>query len=378
MKRRTRRGFGSIRRLPSGRYQASFVTPTGLRALAPMTFGAKVDAEGYLSRIRREIDLGTWAGSASPLDAKIQFGDFAIRHISLQNTHLGKPLKPSTRELYGKLLTGPLLTFLDKPLNAITKTSVDDWWIQVTATGKRSSSAKAYKLLSAVLKRACDDELIHSNPCAVRGAQTAVTGRVVYCPKPNQVAALARAISPAYSVMVLLMAYGGLRFGEVTELRVGDLSKNSSSKGDYYTISITRAVTYVGKKFIVGTPKSAASVREVPLTSALTVRISEFLSERASGKNTLLFPAPTRDDNHLRNDVFAKKFSQAKRIAEITDLGFTPHSLRHFGGTYFATAGGNLVELKEWLGDSSTVAAQRYLHSTGRGAAIAQAMPIEM
>ena len=50
-----RRRFGRVRKLPSGKYQASFVGPNGRRQNAPDTFLTKTDAStaaaiGYLTR----------------------------------------------------------------------------------------------------------------------------------------------------------------------------------------------------------------------------------------------------------------------------------------------------------------------------------------
>jgi hypothetical protein len=41
-----RRGFGAIRKLPSDRHQASYIGQDGVRRVAPVTYEAKVDAEG--------------------------------------------------------------------------------------------------------------------------------------------------------------------------------------------------------------------------------------------------------------------------------------------------------------------------------------------
>ena len=41
-----KRGFGSIRKLPSGRYQARYTGPDGGEHKAPKTFAEKIDAEG--------------------------------------------------------------------------------------------------------------------------------------------------------------------------------------------------------------------------------------------------------------------------------------------------------------------------------------------
>lgn len=55
-----RRGFGHIRKLPSGRYQASYIGPDQRRHNAPLTFAAKVDCEGWLSSERRLIERDEW------------------------------------------------------------------------------------------------------------------------------------------------------------------------------------------------------------------------------------------------------------------------------------------------------------------------------
>lgn len=45
---RQRRSFGWLRRLPSGRWQASYTGPDTMRHYAPSTFTAKLDAEACL------------------------------------------------------------------------------------------------------------------------------------------------------------------------------------------------------------------------------------------------------------------------------------------------------------------------------------------
>ena len=57
---RARRGWGHIRRLPSGRYQASYEGPDLTRHTAPDTFSAKQDAEEWLTRERRVMLDGGW------------------------------------------------------------------------------------------------------------------------------------------------------------------------------------------------------------------------------------------------------------------------------------------------------------------------------
>ena len=61
---RGKRSFGYIRLLPSKRYQASYIGPDSLRHVAPETFTAKMDAEGWLSSERRLIEWDQWISPA--------------------------------------------------------------------------------------------------------------------------------------------------------------------------------------------------------------------------------------------------------------------------------------------------------------------------
>ena len=54
--RPNRRGWGWIRKLPSKRYQASYVGPDLERHNAPITFTLKTDAERWLADERRLIE----------------------------------------------------------------------------------------------------------------------------------------------------------------------------------------------------------------------------------------------------------------------------------------------------------------------------------
>lgn len=50
--RRTRRSWGKIQRMRSGRWQASYTRPDLARHTAPVTFTARMDAEAWLAAER--------------------------------------------------------------------------------------------------------------------------------------------------------------------------------------------------------------------------------------------------------------------------------------------------------------------------------------
>jgi integrase len=376
MAKKNRRSFGSIRKLPSGRYQATYVGPSGNRQIAPMTFATKTDADGFLSTVRYKLDRGMALDEAlKPARSKTPIlGDYVSRHIDLQTTSRGLSLKPSTKALYRKLLRVNLSELVELQLAEITKPRVDEWYAQACSLGKISTASKAYKLLYSAMQRAVGDELIVKNPCSVRGAQSASTGKKSICPSPKQVELIVNQLPERYKVLVLLSAYAGLRFGEVTALRVRNLVFSGSGTDKRFTVQVREAVTMVEKGFVLGTPKSKAGVRDISIPSFLNGFVEKLLADRAkNGVDAFLFVSPS--GGFIRNDVLAKALSRAKSRCGLGHLAITPHSFRHFGATQFVASGASFAELKERLGDSSSAAAILYLHPTGQEAKIVEEMP---
>jgi excisionase family DNA binding protein len=56
----SRRRFGKVRKLPSGRFQASFIAPSGKRQTALRTFRTKTDADRWLTTVEADLSRGAW------------------------------------------------------------------------------------------------------------------------------------------------------------------------------------------------------------------------------------------------------------------------------------------------------------------------------
>jgi integrase len=377
----SRRSFGHTRKLPSKKVQASYVASNGRRINAPHTFLTKADANAWLSKEEVKISRGendeTNQESLGALPCK--FEEFIERHITIQTNADGSLLRESTKSLYRRLLRVNLRHFHGRSIQSLTAAEISEWWAAAIENGKKTSASKAYKLLSASMRRAVGEKRITSNPCMVKGAQSATSGRKVGVPSLEEVGLIAQHINPRYSKMVILKAFGGFRFGEITELRRKDASFIYLEGKRAYSFSVERAVTLVshasGKsRHKVDAPKSAAGIRPVVVSSMLTPMIEEILSGAAADPESLLFPAATGSNAHLRHDVFMNSWRPALKRAGIPAGKFAPHGLRHFAGSHLHLAGANIPELKEWLGDSSTAAVMRYVHSTGRTASLADRM----
>ncbi len=91
-----RRRFGSIRRLPSGRYQARYSGPDGVDRPADDTFDTKTEAEDWLTLKEAEILEGEWIDRTP---AKSSFPDYVATWIEER-----PGLRPKTVQIYRGLL----------------------------------------------------------------------------------------------------------------------------------------------------------------------------------------------------------------------------------------------------------------------------------
>jgi len=231
-----------------------------------------------------------------------------------------------------------------------------------------TTRAHAYSLLKTIFEsaRTGRDRLIELNPCLIDGAGT--TDRVIK-PKPatvDQLEILGANMPERLRLMVLLAAWGALRFGELVELRRGDIDLDDG------VVSVQRAAVRVGGEFRVGDPKSAAGKRSVALPPHLLPAVRKHLEEYVPNKpNAMLFPSA--GGTHLQPSTLYRHFYKARMAAGRDDLRW--HDLRHTGAVLAAQAGGTLAELMQRLGHSTTAAALRYQHAAqGRDKQIAAAL----
>ena len=356
----TRRRFGTIRQLPSGRYQGSYVGPDGKRYLPPHTFAVKKDAEKWIRAEEALIETGTWFDTVKPLTPL--FNEYCNHYINTQTTSRGH-LKPTTQHLYRTLLRVHLYPFAHKRLTEITHADVRNWWSDSLSTGKKTATSRAYKLLSATLKRAVEEHLIPHSPCIIKGAHGISTGKTIIVPSREETTRLIGKMNPRYQLFTRFLANSGLRFGEAAALECNDLELVRLGSDPSWQVTINKTLVYVEGRPLTQEPKTAASIRKVKLRPELTAPIGEHIASLPDRPRQILFPNAA--GGYIRNDVYTNSFRRAVQRAGI-DSRVTPHSLRHFAGSEFGRAGANIAELARFLGDSSKESVLRYLHPTDR------------
>jgi integrase len=359
-----RRGWGRIRKLPSRRWQANYVGPDLVRHNAPSTYGAKMDAERWLSDERRLIERDGWTPPAQRSVVKRAKGLTVAEYATTWLDQ--RPLKHRTRAHYAGLLANHIAssTLGAVPLKNLTPQAVRAWYAALDPTHKTARS-HAYSLLHSICSTAVSDGLLAENPCAIKGAMTTTRQRQPMILSVADVAALADAIEPQWlRAVVLISAWCGLRWGEIIELRRKDVS------GDASVLSVGRGATHRGGCRI-DTPKSgkARAVLVPPhIRPDIEAHLAAYVAEDA---DALLFP-PARGGCHLNDKVFRDYLAPA--LKSIGREGVRVHDLRHFSGTQVARVG-SLAETTAHLGHSTVGASLRYQHSvSGRDVEIAEAL----
>ena len=124
----TRRRFGAVRKLRSGRWQARYAGPDGIMRPADQTFLTKTEAERWLTRAEAEILDGDWI---DPNAGRVSFGEYAADWIDERPN-----LRPKSIRLYRYLLRGHLFPdFGNVPLNRITDSRVRRWRKELLDSG---------------------------------------------------------------------------------------------------------------------------------------------------------------------------------------------------------------------------------------------------
>ena len=168
-------------------------------------------------------------------------------------------LAPRTVHKYEDLLRlhiAPVLGAVD--VVEMTPARVRSWRAELLDKGTGGPTvANAYRLLRAVMTTAVDDEMVRRNPCRIRGA-----GEDDSPERPTatveEVFAIADAMEARFRALVLIAAFGGLRWGEATGLRRRHVDIEGASLGVEVGV-----VVVLGRGLVERAPKSRVGRRSV-------------------------------------------------------------------------------------------------------------------
>lgn len=373
-----RRPFGSLRKLPSGRHQAQYTGPDGLRHRAESTFLERGDAERWLRAEEILIDRGEWTPpSMRPTYAQadpLTIAEYVGLVIERRAQRSRKPLRPSTVALYLKLARLAIVPQLGHlPVAHLSPEQVQRWHDNLDADSP-TQRGNAYLLLRSVMADAVDEGLIDRNPCRIKGAGKPAPSRTGIALTVDQLVRYLQGVAPErYRPALMIAAWGSLRSGEVRALRRCDVSDDGA------VVSVRRSLNRIHVKgepavWVIGAPKTAAGIRTVALPEVAAAEVRRYL-ERWDAANedqtALLWSA--RDGGPLNDSTL--RDAHKRGAAAIGIPGLTVHDLRRTGATLAAQSGATIKEVMRRLGHTQPQVAMLYqVADDERDAALARRM----
>jgi integrase len=173
-----------------------------------------------------------------------------------------------------------------------------------------------------------------------------------YPSDPSKYSSLDTRANETYRLVVLFLAYTGVRFGEMAALRVARLDLHRQRA------VIAESVTPVqGKGLVWGTTKTHQR-REVPIPRFLAAELAEHI--KGKRLDELVFGG-IRKGQPLRVSTFGTAFTAAARAIGVPDLH--PHQLRHTAASLAIASGADVKVVQQMLGHASaTMTLDTYGH----------------
>ena len=252
-------------------------------------------------------------------------------------------LRATTRALYLRIVR---VWLDDSPIGAadvryLSPEDIDAWWSTLPHDEKPGAINNVVQLLRSALRRAVRKGLRDDNPLdrtdvrKVRRKSRGVTPLTT-----EQVEALAAAAAtPRDRLEVLLMAYGGLRAGEVGGLRVEDIDWAKSQ------VHIEQQVVRVsGQGLEVSDLKTDAARRVVTLPRSVTEELRSYVGDRREGLVFTGARGGMRDSVRINDSV--------QTAAKKAGLTTHAHALRHTAVSMWVADGASPLDVQRMVGHS--------------------------
>ncbi|MFB7643592.1 tyrosine-type recombinase/integrase [Streptomyces sp. NPDC056084] len=343
-KRKSRRNFGRVRKLPSGRYQARYPGPDGVLRPADRTFATTTDADRWLSKKRIEIEDGRWL---DPVEGQTTVRDWSARWLAAVSPQLKHKTQASYRSLINSLIN-PALG--DRELSSLRPIAITEWVASMNAKGLSASRIRqAYRVLSQVMRSAVENDMIAQTPCrGVRLPRMPQTEPHILT--PLEASRVVRSADKPHDLLIALLAYAGLRVGEAFALRRVDID----AEGGF--VLVDENLAEANGKLVFDTPKTHQK-RLLRIGPSLVKRLTAHLATLSGGDDALLFTTPA--GKPLRYNQWRKAyFDPAVLAAGLRDV--TPHDLRASHGTWVADKYGVMTAAHRLGHSNASVTTRHY------------------
>jgi integrase len=158
-----------------------------------------------------------------------------------------------------------------------------------------------------------------------------------------------------YRTLVYILAYGGLRWGELVALgrrRIDVLARR---------VEVAESATEISGRLVFGSPKTHQR-RTVHLPGFVAQMLGEHMARVPEYDDALIFTAPRGGPLRSRN-VRRTVWDPARARAGTDVADITPHDLRHTCASLMRAAGADVKAIQQQLGHrNATVTLNTYTH----------------
>jgi integrase len=323
---------------PSGkRYLVRYRKPDGTHG-GKRGFTRKRDAELWLADIESARARGSFI---DPQAARVTINTLGLPWLEAKRTSM-KPSSFAPVETAWRLRVQP--EWGKWEVADVRHTDVRRWVAKLSTQVGATVTIRTFGVLASILDDAVYDGRINVNPARVGkiGLPRKTRGNHSYL-SHQQVIELARQ-SGEHGLLVLVLAYTGIRWGEATALTCRNLDPVRGR------LRIERNAVEVHGKIHVGTPKSHAA-RSVPVPRVLVEQLKLRTDRRPP--EALIFPG--HDGGYMRrirSDEWTNSwFKTALARAGLPTM--TTHDLRHTAASLAVQSGANVKTIQRMLGHTS-------------------------
>jgi integrase len=323
--------MGSIQKRGRDRWKARYTAPDGRER--SKTFTTETAAKDFLAQRTLDVRRGDWI---DPRLARTTVGDYALVWLDRKRV----TLKPSTVASYQGLLRTCILPDWDRvPLGNVAHGDLAAWIARLTTRLSASRTRHAHIVMSQILDSAVADGMLTKNPAKNVGLPRLPEHREHRALTIPQLNSLADACG-GYRLLVLVLGFCGLRFGEAAALRVRSLDFLRGR------LRVTESVTELGGVLTWGTPKNHQS-RSVPVPKFLLTDLTDHVGGRHP--DDLVFTGP--EGGPLRSANFRRRVWDPATAR--LGLPVVPHDLRHTAVSLAILEGADVKAVQRLAGHRS-------------------------
>lgn len=327
--------MGSVKRWKGDKWQVRYRTPEG--ESRSKVCDKKAVADQFLTSVEHRKLTGEYV---DPSAGKVTLKKYAEEWRTSQVQH--RASTATTVESHLRNHVYP--TFGSRSIASIRPSEVQVW-VKATAEVLAPATVEVvYRYLVSIMRAAVDDRLIVRNPCAKVKLPKIDRGQVVPL-EVGQIDALVEAIDHRYRALVMLAAGTGMRQGECLGLTV--------DRVDFLRRQIRvdrQLVIESGQPMRFGPPKTAASVRTIPMPKVVGDALAAHLATYGPGPDGLIFT--TEAGNAVRRTGFSDRWRPAVKRAGLAK-GTRFHDLRHFYASLLIQHGESVKVVQARLGHAS-------------------------